>query len=58
MTDLFDAAPMYDEDYLYFFAPPGDQGGLAGHGAVVPGADDPARVPRNWPGGCWTCGRA
>jgi SAM-dependent methyltransferase len=41
MTDLFDAAPMYDEDYLYFFAPPGDQGGLAGHGAVVPGADDP-----------------
>ena len=23
MTDLFDAAPMYDEDYLYFFAAPG-----------------------------------
>jgi SAM-dependent methyltransferase len=41
MTDLFDAAPMYDEDYLYFFAPPGDQGGLAGPGTVVPGADDP-----------------
>jgi SAM-dependent methyltransferase len=41
VTDLFDAAPMYDEDYLYFFAAPGDQGGLAGHGAVVPGADDP-----------------
>ena len=41
MTDLFDAAPMYDEDYLYFFAASGDQGELAGHGAVVPGADDP-----------------
>jgi SAM-dependent methyltransferase len=50
MTDLFDAAPMYDEDYLYFFAAPGDQGGLAGHGAVVPGADDPggAAVELAW----------
>jgi SAM-dependent methyltransferase len=44
VTDLFDTAPMYDEDYLYFFAAPGDQGGLAGSGAVVPGADDPGEA--------------
>jgi SAM-dependent methyltransferase len=41
MTDLFDAAPMYDEDYLYFFATPGDHSELAGHGPVMPGADFP-----------------
>ncbi len=43
MTDLFDAAPMYDEDYLYFFAAPGDQGEFARHGAA-PDADDPGET--------------
>ena len=39
MGDLFDAAAMYDEDYLYFFAAPGDRAEFAAHGPVVPGAD-------------------
>jgi 2-polyprenyl-3-methyl-5-hydroxy-6-metoxy-1,4-benzoquinol methylase len=39
MGDLFDAAEMYDEDYLYFFAGPGDRTEFAAHGPVVPGAD-------------------
>jgi SAM-dependent methyltransferase len=38
MTDLFDAEAMYDEDYLYFFAAPGDLSEFAAHGPVVPGA--------------------
>lgn len=38
MGDLFDAAAMYDEDYLYFFAAPGDGTEFAAHGPVVPGA--------------------
>lgn len=41
MTDLFETAPMYDEDYLYFFAAPGEPGKVAGHRAAVTGADDP-----------------
>src|SRR5256884_9066066 len=41
MGDLFDAAAMYDEDYLYFFAAPDDRSELASHGPVVPGADLP-----------------
>ena len=39
MGDLFDAAEMYGEDYLYFFAAPGDRTKFAAHGPVVPGAD-------------------
>jgi SAM-dependent methyltransferase len=39
MTELFDAAAMYDEDYLYFFAAPGGVSEIAKHGPVVPGAD-------------------
>jgi len=39
MTDLFDAAPMYDEDYLYFFAAPHGRSEFAAHGPVVPDAD-------------------
>ena len=38
MGDLFDAAAMYDEDYLYFFAAPGDGTEFAAHGPVIPGA--------------------
>src|ERR1022692_1579916 len=38
MGDLFDAAAMYDEDYLYFFAAPGDSIEFAAHGPAVPGA--------------------
>jgi SAM-dependent methyltransferase len=38
MTDLFDAAPMYDEDYLYFFAAPQGPSEFAVHGPVLPGA--------------------
>lgn len=37
MTDLFDAAAMYDEDYLHFFAA-GDLSEFAVHGPAVPGA--------------------
>ena len=39
MGDLFDAAAMYDEDYLHFFAAPMGAGRLAVHGPAVPGAD-------------------
>src|SRR4051794_22061581 len=38
MTDLFDAAATYDDDYLHFFAAPRDLGELAVHGPAVPGA--------------------
>ena len=55
MGDLFDAAAMYDEDYLYFFAAPRGLGEFAVHGPVVPGVDPLVRLPRNWPGGCWIC---
>jgi SAM-dependent methyltransferase len=38
MAELFDAAAMYDEDYLYFFAAPAGAGEFAAHGPAVPGA--------------------
>jgi len=44
MGDLFDAASMYDEDYLYFFAAPAGLGGVAAHGPVVPGAGVPGEA--------------
>jgi len=44
MDDLFDAAAMYDEDYLYFFAAPGDGSEFAVHGPAVPGADAPGEA--------------
>ncbi len=44
MGDLFDAAAMYDEDYLYFFAAPGDLSEFAVHGPVIPGADFPGEA--------------
>jgi SAM-dependent methyltransferase len=44
MTDLFDAAPMYDEDYLYFFAASHDRSEFAVHGPVVPGTDSPGEA--------------
>jgi SAM-dependent methyltransferase len=44
MGDLFDAAAMYDEDYLYFFAAPRGLSEFAVHGPVVPGADFPAEA--------------
>lgn len=44
MDDLFDAAAMYDEDYLYFFAAPGDLSKLAEHGPAVPGAGVPGEA--------------
>lgn len=42
MTDLFDAATMYDEDYLHFFAAPPGRSEFAAHGPVVPGTDSSA----------------
>jgi SAM-dependent methyltransferase len=39
MGDLFDAAPMYDEDYLYFFAAPSGLSKVATHGPSIPGVD-------------------
>jgi len=44
MGDLFDAAAMYDQDYLYFFAAPGDPSEFASHGPVVPGAGLPGEA--------------
>jgi SAM-dependent methyltransferase len=44
MTDLFDAATMYDEDYLHFFAAPPGGSEFAAHGPVVPGMDSPAEA--------------
>jgi len=38
MTDLFDAAAMYDDDYLHFFAAPAGLTTGASHGPAVPGA--------------------
>jgi SAM-dependent methyltransferase len=39
MDELFDAAPMYDEDYLYFFAAPSGISKAAVHGPNLPGTD-------------------
>jgi SAM-dependent methyltransferase len=44
MGDLFDAASMYDEDYLYFFAAASGHSEFAVHGPVVPGADVPGEA--------------
>ena len=44
MGDLFEAAPMYDEDYLYFFAAPPGLSEFAVHGPVLPGADLPGEA--------------
>ena len=44
MGDLFDAAAMYDEDYLYFFAAPAGLSEIAAHGPVVPGANVPGEA--------------
>jgi SAM-dependent methyltransferase len=44
MGELFDAAAMYDEDYLYFFAAPGDPSEFAVHGPVVPAAGFPGEA--------------
>jgi 2-polyprenyl-3-methyl-5-hydroxy-6-metoxy-1,4-benzoquinol methylase len=38
MSDLFDAATMYDEDYLHFFAAPPGRTEFAGHGPNLPSA--------------------
>src|SRR3954471_12347179 len=39
MSDLFDAAAMYDEDYLYFLAAPQGETEFAAHGPPVLGTD-------------------
>jgi SAM-dependent methyltransferase len=44
MTDLFDAAAMYDEDYLHFFAAPRGSSEFAMHGPAVPGASSGEEV--------------
>jgi len=44
MGDLFDAAAMYDKDYLYFFAASGGLSEFAVHGPVVPGVDLPGEA--------------
>jgi ubiquinone/menaquinone biosynthesis C-methylase UbiE len=44
MGDLFDATAMYDDDYLYFFAAPGEVSEFASHGPVVPGAGLPGQA--------------
>jgi SAM-dependent methyltransferase len=42
--DLFDAAQMYDEDYLYFFAADEGTSEFATHGPAVPGAGVPGEA--------------
>jgi SAM-dependent methyltransferase len=42
MSDLFDAAAMYDGDYLHFFAGPPGASEFAAHGPTVPGANSSA----------------
>ena len=42
--DLFDAAQMYDEDYLYFFAADEGTSEFASHGPAVPGAGVPGEA--------------
>jgi len=42
--DLFDAAQMYDEDYLYFFAAGEGATEFAPHGPAVPGAGNPGEA--------------
>ena len=42
--DLFDAAQMYDEDYLYFFAADEGTSKFASHGPAVPGAGVPGET--------------
>src|SRR5260370_871842 len=44
MDELFDAAAMYDEDYLFFFAAPRGRSEFAVHGPVGPGADTPGEA--------------
>jgi SAM-dependent methyltransferase len=44
MSDLFDAAAMYDDDYLYFFAAPAGLGGPAADGPAVPGGALPGEA--------------
>jgi SAM-dependent methyltransferase len=40
-ADLFDAGSMYDDDYLYFFAPADGRSEFAAHGPTVPGTQLP-----------------
>ena len=50
MADLFDAAAMYDDDYLHFFAAPRGVSEVAAHGPTVPGTDssDEAVAELTW----------
>ena len=50
MADLFDAAAMYDEDYLYFFAAPPGVSDFAVRGPALPGAElsDEAVAELTW----------
>jgi hypothetical protein len=58
MDEPFDAAPMYDEDYLYFFAARRGLTEFAGHGRLFLALMSRLRRPRSWPGACWICDRA
>jgi hypothetical protein len=58
MGDLFDAAAMYDEDYLHFFAAPDDRSEFAVHGPVIPGADLPGEAAAELAWRLPSCGRA
>jgi SAM-dependent methyltransferase len=42
--DLFDAAQMYDGDYLYFFAAPAGATEFAAHGPAIPGTGVPGEA--------------
>jgi len=58
MGDLFDATAMYDEDYLYFLPRLVRSASLRRTGLSCLALAFRVRLPRNWPGGWPSCGRA
>ena len=56
-TDLFDAAAIHDQDYLYLVAAPPDHGERAAHGPALPDVDAAVDAIANLSGGCSTYDR-
>jgi hypothetical protein len=58
MGDLFDAATMYDEDYLHFLPRLMTAASWPCTGPSFLALIFRVRLPRSWPGGWPSCGRA
>jgi hypothetical protein len=58
MGDLFDAAAMYDEDYLHFSPRLMTAASWPRTGPSFLALILQVRLPRSWPGGWPSCGRA